>query len=133
MPPPTMSGSPPPPRSPSETSSCRPRLLVFEQDGPSEKVLMVDLSSSSDEEGLIPDTSWDVEFTKNLFGDLNHDVLGPPGDDKIIILNDSSEEEEEVRKEKTIGAEDVPSFATRSPISTITTDTDDAPTGGEKR
>jgi hypothetical protein len=94
---------------------------------------MVDLSSSSDEEGLIPDTSWDVEFTKNLFGDLNHDVLGPPGDDKIIILNDSSEEEEEVRKEKTIGAEDVPSFAKRSPISTITTDTDDAPTGGEKR
>jgi hypothetical protein len=39
---------------------------------------VVDLSSSSDEEGLIPDTSWDEEFTKRLFGDLNRDVLGRP-------------------------------------------------------
>jgi hypothetical protein len=32
-------------------------LLGFEQGGPSEKVPVVDLSSSSDEEGLNPDTS----------------------------------------------------------------------------
>jgi hypothetical protein len=38
---------------------------------------VVDLSSSSDEKGLIPDTSWDEEFVRRLFGDLNCGVLGP--------------------------------------------------------
>jgi hypothetical protein len=52
----------------------------------------VDLSSSSDEEGLIHDTSQDVEFARKLFGDLNHGVLGPLDDGKIIILSDSDEE-----------------------------------------
>jgi hypothetical protein len=52
---------------------------------------VVDLSSSSDEEGFITDVSWDEEFVKRLFGDINRDVLGPPGDGKIIILNDSDE------------------------------------------
>jgi hypothetical protein len=74
--PPPLSGSPPPPGSPSEISSRRPCLPVFEQDSPSKKVLVVDLSSSSDEEGLIPDTSWDEEFARRLFGDLNRAVLG---------------------------------------------------------
>jgi hypothetical protein len=59
--------------------------------GPSRKAWVVDLSSSSDEEGFITDVSWDEEFIKRLFGDLNRDVLGPPGDGKIIILNDSDE------------------------------------------
>jgi hypothetical protein len=66
---------------------------MFEQGGPSEKVPLVDLFSSSDEKGLIPDTSRDEEFNKRLFGDLNRDVLGPPGDGKIIILSDFDEEE----------------------------------------
>jgi hypothetical protein len=47
---------------------------------------VVDMSSSSNEEGLILDTSWDEEFAKRLFGDLKRCVIGPPGDSKIIIL-----------------------------------------------
>jgi hypothetical protein len=74
---------------------------VFEQGGPSEKVPVVDLSSSLDEEGLIPYILRDEKFAKKFFGDLNHDVLGPSSDDKIIILSDSDEEEEEVHEEKT--------------------------------
>jgi hypothetical protein len=54
---------------------------------------VVDLSLSSGDECLINDTSHDEEFTRRLFSDLNHDVLGPPDDDKIIILSDSDEEE----------------------------------------
>jgi hypothetical protein len=66
---------------------------VFEQAGSSKQVLVVDLSSSSDEEDFIVDTSWDAEFARRLFGDLNRDVLGPPDDGKVIILSDSDEEE----------------------------------------
>jgi hypothetical protein len=65
---------------------------------------MIDLSSSSDEENLIVDTAHDVEFTRKLFGDLNCDILRPPGDGNIIILNDSDEEKEEVREEKMTSA-----------------------------
>jgi hypothetical protein len=64
----------------------------------------VDLSSSSDEEGLIPDTSHDEEFTWRLFGDMNRDVLRLLGDIKVIILSDSNEEEE-VREEDVTDAE----------------------------
>jgi hypothetical protein len=45
-----------------------------------------------DEEGLIPNTSWDTEFARRLFGDLNRDVLRPPGDSKVIIFSDSDEQ-----------------------------------------
>ncbi len=83
---------------------------------------MVDLSSSSDEEGLISHTSRDEEFTKRLFGDLNRDVLGLLDDGKIIILSDSDEEEEEVHEEKTIDAEAVPSSTVRSPAPTASAD-----------
>jgi hypothetical protein len=61
---------------------------------------MVNLSSSSDEEGIITDTSRAEEFARRLFGDLNCDVLGTPDDGKIIILSDSDEEEDEVCEEK---------------------------------
>jgi hypothetical protein len=88
----------------------------------------VDLSSSSDEEGLIANTSRDEEFTRRLFGDLNCDVLGPPGDDKIIILSDSDEEEKEVHEKKTIGAKAAPSSAARSSVSTASANTDDTST-----
>jgi hypothetical protein len=67
---------------------------MFEQGDPFEKVPVVDLSSSSDEEGLIPDTSRDKEFVKKLFSNLNRSVIGPPDDGKIIILSDFDEEEE---------------------------------------
>jgi hypothetical protein len=66
---------------------------------------------------------------RRLFGDLNRDVLGPSGDDKIIILSDSDEEEKEVREEKTVSAKAAPSSAARSPASTTSVDADDAPTG----
>jgi hypothetical protein len=84
------------------------------------------MSSSSDGEGLIPDTSWDEEFTKKLLSDLNHEVLGPPGDGKIIILSDSDEEEEEVREEIITDTNVAPSSAIGILDSTAsTTDIDD--------
>jgi hypothetical protein len=89
---------------------------------------MVYLSSSYDEESLIADVSRDEEFTRRLFGDLNRDVLGPPGDDKIIILSYSDGEEEEVHEEKTTDTEDVTTSAAVNPASTASVDADDAPT-----
>jgi hypothetical protein len=86
---------------------------------------MIDLSSSSDEEDLIPATSHDFEFAQRLFGELNHVVLGLLGDGKIIILSDS--DEEEVR-EKTSNTEDATASATVNPASTTSADADDAPT-----
>jgi hypothetical protein len=52
---------------------------------------VIDLSSSSDEEDFIADTSQDFEFTQRLYGEFNRDLLGPPGDSKVIILSDSNE------------------------------------------
>jgi hypothetical protein len=78
----------------------------------------MDLSSSSDDEGLIVDVSWDEEFTRRLFGDFNRDVLGPSGDDKIVILSDS--DEEEVREEKTTGTEDADVFMIMAALSQVT-------------
>jgi hypothetical protein len=118
---PTLSRSPPPLGSPSEISSCHPCSPVFEQGGSSKKVPVVDLSSSSDEEGLIPDTSQDEEFTRRLFGHLNLAVLGPPGDDKVIILSDS-DEEEEVREVDATDAEGVSSSVVKSLAPTASTD-----------
>jgi hypothetical protein len=47
-PPSTPSGSPPPPRSPSEVSSCRPCSPVFEQGNASRTTLMI---GNSDDQG----------------------------------------------------------------------------------
>jgi hypothetical protein len=74
-PPPMASGSPPPPRSPSEISSCHPYSSLFEQGG-SGKAPVINLSSFSDEEDLIADTSHDFEFAQRLYGELNCAVLG---------------------------------------------------------
>jgi hypothetical protein len=68
-----------------------PPLTSVGARGSSRKAPMVDLSSSSDEGDLITDVSRDEEFARRLFDDLNRDVLGPPGDDKIIILSDFDE------------------------------------------
>jgi hypothetical protein len=89
----------------------------------------VDLSSSSDEGDLINDVSRDEELARRLFGDLNRDVLGPPGDGKIIILSDSDEKKEDVREEKTTGTEDVATSVAVNPASIASADADDAPTG----
>jgi hypothetical protein len=117
---PVLYGSPPPPGSPSKISSRRSCSPVLDQGGPSEKVLVVDLCSSSDEEGLIPDTSRDEEFAKKLFGDLNRDILGPPGDGMIIILSDS-DEEEEVHEEDATNVEAAPTSVVRTPTLTAST------------
>jgi hypothetical protein len=77
---------------------------------------MMDLSPSSGEGDLIVVVSRD-----EAFGNLNRDILGPPGDGKIIILSDSSEEEE-VHEEKASNAAATPSSAVRSPASTASTD-----------
>jgi hypothetical protein len=94
---------------------------VFEQGGPFEKVPVVDLSSSSDEEGLIPNTSRDEEFVRRFFGDLNRTVLGPPDDGKLIILSDF-DEEEEVHEEDAANAEAAPSSIVKSLAPTASTD-----------
>jgi hypothetical protein len=129
-PPPVPSGSPPPPGSPSEISSHHPCSSVFEQDGSSRKAPMIDLSLSSDEENFIADTSHDTEFAKKLFGDLNHDILGPPGDGKVIILDDSDEEKEAL-DEKTIGTKLAATSAAVNPVSTTSAVADDAPVGAK--
>jgi hypothetical protein len=87
-PPPAPSGSPPPPRSPSEVLSHRRCSPVFEQGSASETAPVSGPSS------LVVDTSHDKEFARKLFGDLNRDILGPPGDGKIIIINDSDDDDE---------------------------------------
>jgi hypothetical protein len=76
--------------------------MVFEQGNASGKTPTIDLSSSLDEENFIVDTSHDAELAKKLFGGLNHDILGPPGDGKIVVLDDS-DEENEAQEEKTAG------------------------------
>jgi hypothetical protein len=128
--PPSVSfGFPPPPGSPSEISSCALTRRCSSRGG-SRKALVIDLSSSSDEEDLIADTSHNFEFTQRLYSELNHVVLGPSGDGKNIILSDS--DEEEVREEKTTGTEDVATSTTVNSASTAFADTDDAPAGAKK-
>jgi hypothetical protein len=97
--------------SPSIASSLCPYSLVFEQGNASRKNPMFDHSS------FTVDTSRDEELIRKLFGDLNRDILGPPGDGKIIILDDS-DDDGEAQEEKTT---DIKSKAT--PASA-----DDAPT-----
>jgi hypothetical protein len=92
---------------------------MCEQGGPSEPVPVVDLASSSDEEDFFTDTSRDEEFARKLFGDLNRDILGPPGDSKVIILSDSDAD-----------VEAAPPSAVNSPATPASAaDADDAPDG----
>jgi hypothetical protein len=95
--------------------------------GASKKALLIDLSSSPDEEDLIVDTSHDFEFTQTLYDELNRAILGSPDDSKIIIFSDS--DEEEVREEKTTGTEDEAASAAVNPTSTASIDTDNAHVG----
>jgi hypothetical protein len=73
-----------------------------------------------DPSSFIVVTSRDEEFTRKLFGDLNRDILGPPGDDKIIILDDS-DDDGEAQEEKTAGIKS----------STAPASVDDAPAGAK--
>jgi hypothetical protein len=83
---------------------------VFKQGNASRKIPTLEPSS------FIVDTSRDEELTRKLFGDLNRDILGPPGDGKIIVLDDS-DDDGEAQEEKTADIE-----STAAPAST-----DDAP------
>jgi hypothetical protein len=112
-PPLTLSGSPPPLGSPSEITLCCPRSPVFEQDGPSGNILVIELSSSSNEENFFAATARDTEFARRLFGDLNRDLLRPPGDDKVIVLSDF-DKEEEAREETTADAKVAPYAVVKS-------------------
>jgi hypothetical protein len=88
-PPPAPSGSPPPPGSPSEVLSCRRCSPVFKQGS------TLGTTPVSGPSSLVVDTSHDEEFARKLFGDLNRDILRPPGDGKIIIIDDDDEAQEE--------------------------------------
>jgi hypothetical protein len=100
---------------------------MYEHGEPSKGFPMVDLSS--EEEEATSDTSWEEEITHKLFGDLNHDLLRPLGDDNVIIISDSKEEED-VREDDDVDAEVAPSSTWNSLApSTSAADTDDAPNG----
>jgi hypothetical protein len=112
-PPPSRSGSHSPTHSPPVTSSRRLCLPLCEQGGPSEPVPVVDLASSSGEEDSVTDTSRDEELARKLFGDLNRDILRPPGDGKIIVLSDS-DDEDGTREDTAVNTEAAPSSAANS-------------------
>jgi hypothetical protein len=129
-PPPAPSGTPSPPGSPAEVCSRCPRSPVLEQGGPSETASVVVLSSPQDEGYPIHDTARDFEFAQCLFDELNNDLLGSPGDDKVTILSDSDEEEEEAHEEKSVGAKDVATSTAINPV--LTASADDISTTAEK-
>jgi hypothetical protein len=90
---------------------------------------MVDLASPSGEEDFFADTSRDEELARKLFGDLNRDSLGPPGDGKIIVLSDS-DDEDEAHEDTAVNAEAAPPSAANSPATpTSTSDADETPDG----
>jgi hypothetical protein len=90
---------------------------------------MVDLASPSGEEDFFADTSRDKELTRKLFGDLNRDILGPPGDGKIIVLSDS-DDEVEAHEDAATNAEVAPPSAVNSPVTPASaSDADETPNG----
>jgi hypothetical protein len=119
-PPPAPSGSPPSSGSPSVASPRRPCLLVFEQGNASEKIPTLEPSS------FIVYTSRDEELARKLFGDFNHDILGPSGDDKIIVLDDS-DDDDEAEEEKTADTKSTaaPASADDAPAEAMIGNSDD--------
>jgi hypothetical protein len=89
----------------------------------------VDLTLSSGKEDSVADTSRDEEFARKLFGDLNCDILGPPGDGKIIVISDS-DNEDETHEDAAINAKAAPPSAANSADSpTSASDADETPDG----
>jgi hypothetical protein len=102
-------------------------LPLCEQGGPSEPVSVVDLALSSGEEDSV--TSWDEEFARKLFGDLNRDILGPPSDGKIIVISDS-DDDDETHEDAAVNTEvDPPSAANSTDSPTSASDVDETPDG----
>jgi hypothetical protein len=89
----------------------------------------VDLALSSGEEEPVADTSRDEEIARKLFGDLNCDILGPPGDGKVIVISDS-DYEDETHEDAVVNAEAAPPSAANSVDSpTSASDVDETPDG----
>jgi hypothetical protein len=89
----------------------------------------VDLASSSGEEDSFTDKSRGEELARKLFGDLNRDILGLPGDGKIIVLSDS-DDEDETHEDAAVNAEAAPPSAANSADSpTSAPDADETPDG----
>jgi hypothetical protein len=102
-----------------------PLSPVYEHDGPSEGILVVDLSF--EEEDAFPDTSWDEELARKLFSDHNCGLLGSFDDDNIIVLSDF-DEEEEVHEEDVVDAEVAQPSVVNSSVPTVSAaDADDTP------
>jgi hypothetical protein len=126
-PPPSPTRSSPPSASPLEVSSWRVSSLTYEHDDPSKGFSVEDISSGEDD--ALPDTSRDEEIARKLFGDLNHELVGLPGDGNVIILS-NSDEEGEVHEGDATDAEAMPSSAINSPALTVSAvDDADAPKG----
>jgi hypothetical protein len=88
---------------------------------------VVDLSF--DEEEIFINTTWDQEFARRLFSELNRELLRPPSNGNIIILSDS-DAREEVREEITANTEAALPSVVNSPAPSISAaDADDAPDG----
>jgi hypothetical protein len=119
-PPPAPSGPQLPPESPSVAPSLCPCSLVFEQGNTSGNIPMLEPSS------FIADTSRDEEIPRKFFGDLNRDILRPPGDSKIITLNDS-DDDGEAQEETTAEIEStvVPASADDAPADARIDNSDD--------
>jgi hypothetical protein len=92
---------------------------VFEQGGASG---VTPVSSPS---SLVVDTSRDEEFTRKLFGDLNRDIFGPSGDDKIIIIDDSNDDEAQEEGTTDVDPMTVPASATDAHAGTSVANSDD--------
>jgi hypothetical protein len=97
---------------------------VFEHGNASGKTLMIDPSS------FIVDTSRDVELTRKLFGDLNRDIIGPPGDGKIIVIDDF-DDDAEAQEEKTVDIESTTTHASTDLGLSAPTSVNDAPAGAK--
>jgi hypothetical protein len=73
-------------------------------------------------------TTWSSPI--NFFGNLNRDILAPPGASKVIILDDS-DEEKGAPDEKMASTELTATSAAITPTSTASAITDDAPAGAK--
>jgi hypothetical protein len=93
---------------------------VFEQGNASRKTPMIDPFS------FVIDTSRDMKLARKIFGDLNRDILGPPGDGKIIVLDDSNDDTE-AQEEKTASIESIAAPASADLALSAPTSADDAP------
>jgi hypothetical protein len=62
---------------------------MYEHDKPYEGFPVVALSLEEDD--TAPDTLRDKDIARKLFGDLNHDLLGPLHDGIIIVISDFDE------------------------------------------